>query len=92
MSIQSITIKFGDSDIELTLDEAKEIYKDLHELFSKERVVSVPTVWPYYTQPIGPIRYTTTTTPFDPVRSPRCGTDASEQSARITQPSTSQAP
>lgn len=75
--ITNIKLEYEDSDIELTLDEAKELYKDLHELFGKEKIVSVPTSWPHpeFYRPSGP-SYTTTTTPLTDWRQqPYCGTD-----------------
>lgn len=62
VEVKKVSIKIGKKEIELSLEEAKELKQVLNDTFGKERVVTVPSSpiiierpvrrpWPYYPQP-----------------------------------------
>ena len=58
--IAKIIVKIGNKNIELTIDEARELYDNLDDMFGDKNTI---TVYPFIPEPVYPIQPWYTLTP-----------------------------
>jgi len=51
--VSKVTIKLGKKEVDLSLEEAKDLHEALEKMFGKE-VITIPQPYPIYPEPVRP--------------------------------------